>query len=311
MAPDRERALGSAFAAGAAMLFGTSYVATAIALRSFDVWSVAMWRGVGGALLLLPLVAVLAGRPVLPRTGGALLRLTALGILGGPTFLVAMNVAVAASGATIAAFVAGSYAVLAALFARPVLGEPLGRTALVGFALALTGTALLAELRFDAATLQGIAAGLVGAVSFALFLVLSRRWSPRDGLAGPVVALTTFVAASVVLVSPAVSAGGPLPRSPAEPEALLAVGWLVLAPSLLAQLLIVASVRRVDARLSSAFLLLNPPTAALGAAILLGERLTALQAMGAALILTGMALAVFGGWMAGRWVVARARVRLD
>jgi drug/metabolite transporter (DMT)-like permease len=53
--------------------------------------------------------------------------------------------------------------------------------------------------------------------------------------------------------------------------------------------------------LTSAFLLLNPPTAALGAALLLGERLDVVQLTGAGLVLVGMAAATLPG------VVLRAR----
>jgi drug/metabolite transporter (DMT)-like permease len=54
-------------------------------------------------------------------------------------------------------------------------------------------------------------------------------------------------------------------------------------------MLVVASMRRLAARRASAFLLLNPPTAALGSWLLLGEQLTAVQILGGALVLLAMA----------------------
>jgi drug/metabolite transporter (DMT)-like permease len=73
------------------------------------------------------------------------------------------------------------------------------------------------------------------------------------------------------------------------PEAAAAVIWLAVGPGALAAVLVVAGMRRLPARRASAFLLLNPPTAALGAWLLLDERLSAVQLIGGALILLAMA----------------------
>ena len=60
-------------------------------------------------------------------TGARLARLVALAILGGAGFIAAINIAVALSGPTITGFVAPLYAVLATVFAVPILGEPVRR----------------------------------------------------------------------------------------------------------------------------------------------------------------------------------------
>jgi len=313
---DRQHLFGNAAAAGAAVLFGTAYVATAVALRSFSPVSVALWRGVGAAAVLV-LVLVVRRRSTwsalrhLDR--GGVLRLTALGLLGGPGFMAGMNVAVAAAGATVAAFVAGLYAVLAAVFAPWILRERLGWQALVGFVLALAGTALLSELDPRSGSAFGVAAGLGAAVAFALYLVLSRRWTgglrrvrPTPArsasapaarsvverpLPGDLVALALFAMLGLVLlpVELLVEPRAIVPPTIA-PEALAALGWLVLGPSLLAQLLLQASVRRVRARHSAAFLLLNPISASILAALLLGERLSPSQLGGAILVLAGIGI---------------------
>ncbi len=309
---DRQHLFGNAAAAGAAVLFGTAYVATAVALRSFSPVSVALWRGVGAAAVLLVVLFARRRATLVAIRGldrGALLRLTALGLLGGPGFMAGMNLAVAAAGATIAAFVAGLYAVLAAVFAPWILGERLGWQALAGFAAALAGTALLAELDPRSGSAAGVAAGLGAAVAFALYLVLSRRWtgparpiaaagvasgSPsatRRALPGDLVALAVFAMLGLVLlpVELLVEPGAIVPLVVA-PEALAALGWLIVGPSTLAQLLLQASVRRVRARHSAAFLLLNPISASVLAAVLLGERLAPSQAAGAILVLVGIGL---------------------
>ena len=300
--------IGALAAAGAAILFGSAFVATAVALRSFGPLPIAFWRGliaailVGGALRagLLGSGANLAttrdGRdlPIRPRRSGPdrIARLVVLGLLGGPIFNIALNVAVGASGATITSFVVGLYAVLAAVLAPLVLRERLGPGALAGFVVALAGTALLAEIGSGAPSAGGVATALFGACAFAGYLLLSRRWSAEHDLRGGLIAETNFVATAAVALAAIVvlPVGSVLPAT-IEPGAVAALVWLAIGPGAAAQLLLVASVRRIPARRSSAFLLLNPVTATVLAAILLGERLSALQLLGAALVLCGIALA--------------------
>jgi drug/metabolite transporter (DMT)-like permease len=297
-----ETRTGALAAAGAALLFGSSYVATAFALRAYGPLAVGAWRGAAPALIVGALVIAgrVDGRGAMGGLGpGGWLRLAVLGALGGPIFLVAMNLAVGGSGATIAAFVAGLYAVLAALLGPPVLGERLGRGPLVAFVVALVGTALLAGLDpganrpFDLGA--GIGAGLVGATSFALYLVLTRRWARTLRLPGAAVVVANFAASAIVLVPATLLIGGEsLFPATADPDAAVATAalvWLVLAPSVVAQLLLVAALRRLPARISSAFLLVKPVAASLLAAVLLGERLSSSQLVGAVLVLIGIALA--------------------
>ena len=290
---------GEVAAALAAVLFGTAWVATRIALESFTPIAAAFWRGALAMVLLAAILFVVArrsggrGRVDLRRVDRrGFGRLVLLGLLGGPTFGLAMNVAIAEAGATIAAFVAGAYPVIAATLAPLVLREPLTRGAAAGFLLALAGAALLTELDFATAPVAGLAAGAFGALAFGVYLVLLRRWSKDPALqpeltATAVVTLTALVLLPIELVR---EPGAILPAI-VTPAALTAIVWLAIGPGCLSQLLIAASTRRITARRSAAFLLLNPLTAAITAPLLLGESLSAVQAVGAGLVLTGIALA--------------------
>ena len=297
-----ETRTGALAAAGAALFFGSSYVATAFALRAYGPLAIGAWRGLAPVLIVGALVIAgrVDGRTAMRGVGrGGWLRLAVLGTLGGPVFLVAMNLAVGGSGATIAAFVAGLYAVLAALLGPPVLGERLGRGPLVAFVVALLGTALLAGLEPGTALPfglgPGIGAGLIGATSFALYLVLTRRWARTLRLPGAAVVVANFAASAIVLVPATLLVGGesllPASGDPDAAVATVALLWLILAPSVAAQLLLVAAVRRLPARTSSAFLLVNPVAASGLAALLLRERLSPSQLFGAILVLIGIALA--------------------
>ncbi|MHB8397410.1 MAG: DMT family transporter [Candidatus Limnocylindrales bacterium] len=293
---------GSLAAAGAAVFFGSSFVATAFALHSFGPLPIAVWRGIGASVIVGTLLVGGRHRPrvdleaehddLRPTKAGRLARLAVLGFLGGPTFILGMNVAVSASGATIASFVAGLYAVVAAVLAPVVLRERLGAGAIAGFTVALLGTAMLAELDPTSSSLGGIGAGLVAAAAFGAYLVLSRRWARTVRLSGLVIAEANFVATALVLLPFAVLVPSePLVPTVIRPDALLAIGWLVLVPSLGGQLLLLMSVRLIPARRSAAFLLVNPIVATVLAAILLGERLAPIQVVGAAFVLAGIALA--------------------
>jgi probable blue pigment (indigoidine) exporter len=319
---------GELYAALAAAGFGSAYVATSFALASFAPLPAAMWRSIlamcaVGAMLAWRSVrenrssgprqpveaAAGSGRPetagtaVLtalqptpaPDRGARVLRLLVLSVLAGPIFLAAMNLAVAGVGAAVAAFVAGLYAVLSAVIAPALLPERLTVRILAGFALALLGTALLAELDPAGTNTAGMAWGFVAAFAFALYLVLARRWSRPYRLDGLAVAFANGALAALVLgaIVMVTSPGAIIPVSPA-PTALAGLAWAA-AVAALGPVLTVASVRLIPAARSAAFLLLNPITATILAALLLGEWPTPLQAAGGALVLLGMATVTVPG----------------
>jgi drug/metabolite transporter (DMT)-like permease len=310
---DPRRHRGELFAALAAMGFGSAYVATAFALTAFQPVPAAAWRSVlaavavGGILLLRrragprPAGATQPNaqpaqpnaqpaRPDLGTTERAV-RLMVLATLAGPLFLASMNLAVAHVGAAIAAFVAGLYAVMSAVIAPALLPERLTLRVLAGFVLALIGTALLAELDPNGTDVAGMGWGILAALSFALYLVLARRWSARYRLDGLTVAFANCALAAVVLGG-FVLATDPALLAPVNPpvEAIVAIAWLAVVAAL-GPILMVASVRLIEAARSAAFLLLNPITATILAAVLLGERPSPIQLVGGIVVLLGMAVA--------------------
>jgi len=290
---------GELAAAGAAVIFGTAWVATGIALRSYTPVAAAFWRGAMAALLMAAIVGVqlARGRADLRGAGRRSIgRIAILGLLGGPIFALAMNYAIADAGATIAAFVAGAYPVIAATLAPVVLREPLSRGAAAGFVLALAGAILLTELDLARAPVGGIAVGAVGAVAVACYLVLLRRWGggPQpDPLLTPELSATAVGVLTAAVLLPIELLAEPAALMPASPglAPLLAVVWLAIGPGCLSQILLAMSARRIPARRSAAFLLLNPVTAAIAAPILLGEFLSPIQGLGAVLVTLGIGLA--------------------
>jgi drug/metabolite transporter (DMT)-like permease len=297
--------VGATLAVGAAVLWGTSWVATGLALRAFDAMAAAAWRGLVTAAVLLPLVLIPALRaqrgPVQPLRRldrQRALRYLVLGALGGPGFVLGMTVAVGISGATIAAFVAGSYPVVAAAGAPFVLGERPSRVSLAGLALAFVGALLMTGFDVGGLRPDGLFVASAAAVSFAAFLLLARRWQGPWQLPATTVAFVDFGMAGIAGSAICLLGGVALLPSGADPGPWLAVAYLAVGPGLIGTLFVLGSVRRLPAATSSAFLMLNPLTAALLAGPLLGERLTPLQLVGGGLVLAGIGLATLvSGWL--------------
>ncbi len=288
----RTERIGLLAGAGAAIGFGISYPLTAIVLRSFSPLGTAAIQGSLGLAIILVFAAVgIVPRPARARwRPGALARLVFLGLCGGVVFTSLLNVSVAVAGPTITGFVATLYAVFSALLAVPLLGEPLRRTTLASFLLALAGTALLAGFRPADVPLGGIGLALGSAVCFGLYLVLSRRWGTSHGLDGTAIAVANLTGRGpvVLVLALATDPAGVFPADPL-PASLLALGLIVIFPSMLSQLLVMASVRRLPARLSGSALLLVPITGSVTAAIVLGIVPTPAQAAGGLLIVLGIA----------------------
>ena len=289
-----EERIGIAAAAAAAIIYGAAYPATAVALRSFSPLAVA---GLSCTLALV-LVLGLAVAGVLPRpsvgemTRPRLARLIVLSLLGGILFIVGVNIAVAIAGPTITGFVAPLYAVLATLFAVPLLGERVRVSSLLAFGLAFVGTALLAGAMPTGAPAGGVLLALLSAAMFGLYVVLARRWGARYRLDGTLVTIANLVGRGpVLLVAAAILDPGRVVPADPDPAAVIALLTIVFGSSTSGNLLLMASVRRVSSGRTSAALLLTPVASAVIAAVVLGERLSPGGILGAVFILAGMAVA--------------------
>lgn len=287
-----EERLGLAAAVGAAIVYGVAYPATAVALRSFSPFAIA---GLS-CTLALAIVIGLGAAGLLPApsigdmTRPRLARLTLLALLGGLLFIVGVNIAVAIAGPTITGFIAPLYAVLATLFAVPILGERIGARTVAAFGLALVGTVLLAGGAPVGASAAGVLLALASAAVFGLYVVLARRWSRPYRLDGTLITIANLVGRGPALLAAAwiMDPGGVVPAAP-DPAAIVALLTIAIGSSSSGNLLLMASVRRVPAGRTSAALLLTPVASAVTAAVILGERLSPVGLLGAACILVAMA----------------------
>lgn len=286
--------LGVGAAAIAAVLFGTAYIGTAYAIRSFSPMGAAMWRGIIASALLAPaLWMVSENRRPSVMSAPRLWRLIVLGLAGGLGFVVGMNTAVSMAGATLAAFAASLSPVLAAVLAPFVLRERLTAASILGFGLAILGTALLSGTDITDVG-PGVLAGLFASICFAVFLLLSRRWADPYRLSAGAIALSVAATTALGLLPfELLRESAQLVPQHLRTDALLGLLWLAIVPGVVAQLFVVVSVRSVETRSSAAMLLVSPITAAILAAWLLGERMSVVEIAGAGLILVGVVGAAF------------------
>jgi len=274
-----------------AILWGSAFPVTRVLLQDLPPLGAAAWRTLLAAFAVA-LYAAFRGelgslRPV-AATGG---RLLVLALLGGPLYLIGMNVAILLTGASITTFATGIYPLLAVVAAALLLGEALGRRVVLAMGVAVIGLVLLARPGGAHVELLGVAVALGAALSFALYLALARLWGSSSRLPPLAIAFWLLIASVVVAgVLQAVLDPAEL-RLDLSPNGWAAFLWLAVPASALPHVLVVTTLRRLPASRAAPFLLLMPIAGLLISASLLGERLDQLQLVGAALILVGIAVA--------------------
>lgn len=278
-----------------AILWGSAFPVTRVLLEEMPPLGAAAWRTLLAASGVA-LFALLRGRfGRLWPDSGSRLRLSVLALLGGATFLIAMNVAIFLTGASITSFVAGTYPLLAVVVAAFLLGEPLGRRGVLALGVAAVGLLLLARPGGAHVELLGVVVALGAALSFALYLGLARLWADAARLPTLTVAFWLLISSLVVtsVLQLLLDPSALVPHLSLRGWAALL--WLALPASALPHVLVIATLRRLPAGRAAPFLLLMPISGSVIAAALLGERLDPLQLAGAGLILAGIAAATVRG----------------
>jgi len=260
------------------------------------------WRAVFLCGSLAPLLAL--SRPLLlvPRRRD-LAFLAAQGSVIA-IFNLLWTTSVARCGAALATVLVYSSCAFTALLGFFFLGERLSRLGLLAVGLCLAGSALVSgvtggPLRADAA---GVATGLLSGLAYAVYSVLGRAAARRGQ--NPWTTLLHAFAVSALLQILVLWAGPFLVPAAPGPEDLFwlgrsAHGWLVLlclsaGPTLLGFGLLNVSLRFVKSGEASLVLSLEPALTALIAYALLGERMTATELAGSAVILSGIVVLNLG-----------------
>ncbi|MFD8382450.1 EamA family transporter [Streptomyces sp. NPDC059679] len=262
-------------------VWGTTYLVTTELLPPGRPLLAAVVRALPAGLLLVLLTRRL------PR-GAWWWRALVLGALNIGVFFALLFVAAYRLPGGVAATVGALQPLLVAVLASGLLGERLSRrTALAGVA-GVAGVSLLvlrADARLDA---LGVAAAAGGALVMATGVVLSKRWTSP----APLLATTGWqlVAGGLLLLPVALLAEGPPPTTLTAGN-LAGYGYLSLVGAALAYTLWFRGIRALSPTDVTFLGLLSPLVATVLGWLALGQRLTAWQALGGAVVLAAMVMA--------------------
>jgi drug/metabolite transporter (DMT)-like permease len=273
-----------------------------VVLSSASPVSTAFYR----SLIALPVLVALAAierRRHGNRSASQRLRAVAAGVFLGVD-LILWTHAIANIGAGVATILGNLQVLIVAGLAWLIWHERPGRAVAFALPVVMLGVVLVSGLIGKPVSgqhpLAGIGYGLAMSFAYACYLMMLRRSSADSAhVAGPVADATAGATVTSLVIG---LIGGGLALHPIWP----ALGWLTLL-ALISQvagwLLITSSLPRLPAAVASLMLLLQP-AASLGlAALILGERPTLLQILGAALTCIG---ALAASLATTRSVAARA-----
>ncbi|WP_375423005.1 EamA family transporter [uncultured Friedmanniella sp.] len=274
--------------AGVAVVWGVTFTVVDGAVDAVPVVDLVGWR-FGLATLLLLLLR--RSGPTLPRR--LLGRTVLLGLLLGSGFLL-QAWALTYTDALVSGFLTGMLVVVAPLAGwlmfrqRPAAGVGAGVVLAVGGVLLLGGPG------------GGLGPGewltLAAAVVWGLHLVLMSRWAEAPYALALARTQTGTVAATAVLAGllrALVTGSSPLPALPAGASTWCSVGYLSVAATAGALVLLSWSQARVDATRAAVILTLEPAVSGLTAAVT-GRALDARVVVGSALLLVAMLLVELG-----------------
>lgn len=237
-----------------------------------------------------------AAMVVIMRTGGhafprgrLLLSLIGLGGIGYVVESLAFFLALTLASAALVALLLYLYPAIVTVLAALVLKQRLTAVKVGAVVLALLGTALTIG-RAGGGRPLGIVLGVLSAVTYAIYILLSSRVGPRAG---------AIPAATVVMVSAAAVFGVIVAvRGPSFPTA--AAGWWALAgmgliSTVVAIVAFFAGLERIGPAEASTVSTLEPVVTVALAALVLGEAVTYGQIVGGAMIVTAVVVLAQAG----------------
>jgi DME family drug/metabolite transporter len=286
------RAHGTLCVLAAALLWGTTGTAAALApgVGSLAVGAAAM--GVGGLLQ-----AAAAARPIRANRAGLAAQWPTLAVAAAAVavyplaFYTSMRLAGVAVGTVVSI---GSAPMAAALIERLIDRRPLSRRWVIGAALGVLGVVALAIARTGGAEsatgtggarpLAGVALGLLAGLTYALYSWGAARTMGR-GLPSSSVMGAVFGIGGLLLLPVLLLTGAPIVASWHN---FTAVAYLAAVPMFIGYVLFGRGLSAVPASTATALSLLEPAVAAVIAVLVLHEGLPALGWVGMGILFAGL-----------------------
>lgn len=273
------------------LLWSTGFIVAKYAVPHAPPLTFLLYRFAGVIAILLPIIAVV--RAPWPRTARMWLDVAIVGVLLQAIYLGGVWIAIALGiPAGIAALLVGAQPLLTALFAFTV-NERASRLQWVGLVVGFAGIALVLS---DRLTLAGVgplalAVNLLALAGITAGTLYQKKYvADVDLRTGSVI---QFAASFLVLLPFAVATESLVVDYTLE--FWLALGWSVVALSLVAITLLLVMIRRGRATEVTSLLYLTPPTTAVMAWLIFGERLGSLAWGGVFVTMAGVALVLATG----------------
>jgi drug/metabolite transporter (DMT)-like permease len=279
-----------------ALAWGLNWPAVKIALTAIPPFTLRA-AGLGTGAVLLALLALAQGRRLLPQPG-AWRGVWMGGVLTVALFNICTALAQLNTSTSRAAVLTFTMPMMSALLAWALMGERLRRRQTAALVLGMAGIALLAwpvlhalaNASITPREVKGLAFPLIAALGWALGTVLAKRWPVAgDRL---VIALWQLAIAACCAGTGAWLVGEAPPAWPLPVRVVAAFVFHVALGTSIAYWLWEVLSQQVSAAVSSMTTLFVPVVGVLGAMALVGDRPSALDWAGFALVLGGAAAAM-------------------
>ena len=268
-----------ALTALAPAVWGTTYIVTTHALPTGHPVFAALMRTLPAGTLALALTRRLP-------SGQWWWKSLVLGALNMACFFPLLFVAAQRLPGGVAATLGAAQPIIVAGLAVVVLSERPSAWRLMWGGIGVVGVALVVLGPQAGLDVLGVTAGLGGAVSMGLGVVLTKRWGKPDRVSALSLAGWQLTGAGLLLVVPALLIDG-VPTG-IDATAVAGYSWLGLVGGLAAYVLWFEGIRRLPVTPTALLGLLSPLTAALLGHVIAGEVLNPIQLLGFALALTAM-----------------------
>jgi drug/metabolite transporter (DMT)-like permease len=269
------------------VIWGTTFVATKLALAEMAPFTLALARFLLGSLVLLPLAWAEHRRSGLDLAWHSL---ALAGLLGGFLYFALQNLALVYTTASKASLITAAVPAFTGLMSSAMLREKMGFGRLFGITASIVGVGVIIASGQGALSEGGETGGdllMIGsALAWAAYTVHAKAMESR---VGPSVAAAASVGFGAIFMIPLAGYEAAI-RLPSMPTtaALLAVVYLGLVASAVPFLLWNYALAKVDASEASVYVNLVPVVTVVSAALMLGETVEPTQLLGGALVLGGV-----------------------
>lgn len=272
------------------LLWGTSFLFTALAVETIDPLSIVFYRVLIGAIILT--FYLYARQRRLPSSINSWLIFMLFGFVGNllPFFLIAWGQQTIDSG--LAGMIMGIMPLITMLLAHYfIYGEKLNAFKISGFMVGISGIFVLLGPVFKGTLLETISAMavFVAACSYAVNTIFVRRLPRFD----PVVAgAGLLIAATMALFVPWLLFAAPMDDDTSS-TSLMSLIWLGIGPTGIATIILFAVIDRAGPTFLSTINYLIPVVAFLVGVIFLDEPMSWISLFALGLILTGISITRF------------------